>query len=526
MEKSVLIERIRNLTSENSLFSLFNDMKADYLGSEKYEFKPWHFRYFMNIGRGCCYRSFVIPKKSGGERTIRAPKGNLKWIHYCIKEIMESIYQPHTCVYGFVKGRSILDNANCHTNKAYVFNVDISNFFESVTEGMITTRLMRPPYSFNFKISEIIARLSCCCIDEWVHNPALQKTSCIHHYVLAQGSPAAPVLANVVCDDMDVVLAGLAARFGLTYTRYADDIIFSSDHNVYYADSDFRKELVRIIELFGFKVNNKKTRLQHRGQKQEVTGLTVNKGVNVSRKWYKEIRGLLHIWEKYGKHAALNSFYPRYHSTHGLSAHGEPDIEDIVYGKLCFLKMIIGENNPRYVRLREKFHRLSSQVYNCPESGKWVYLYTMPLKAFETVFHTKIIFNYSERLTVKHSLRIFPDGMPEEKIKDLPPRYYGEFEYNGVSFLVALSGKLQGRPIPGDAEISLCKSTGRSRWKYIYLLHRRHVGWNIEQTPVEEKAEDAPAEGNSPGLLAIAERMKAMFPELQLEIVGIDKPKS
>lgn len=495
-------------------------MKAEYVGTSEYEIESRHFRYFMNLDKNHGYRTFTIPKKSGGERRIWVPKGNLMWIQYCIKEIIELYYQPQPCVYGFVKGKSILENAQCHTNKKYVFNVDISDFFESVTEKMIATRLLRPPFSFNRQISETIARLSCICIYEWVENPIFHTMDSIHHHVLAQGSPTSPILANAVCDDMDNMLIGLASRFGLTYTRYADDITFSSNHNVYYADSDFRKELVRIIELFGFKINNKKTRLQHQAQKQEVTGLTVNKGANVSRKWYKEIRSILHIWEKYGKYAALNSFYPRYHSNHGLSHHGEADIEHIVYGKLCFLKMVIGENNPRYIKLFYKFQALTSNTSRVSNNEKWQYIYTIPLKAFEKIFHTKIEYRSSQLLTVLYGKGWYAGDETLEEIKSYPLRYFGHFTYNGVSFLVALSGKLQNLQIPDDAEISLCRTRDSFAERYIYLVHRRHCQRKIEQIPVMMGTEGVTTEEISPELLAVAEKMKAMFPELKLEIIS------
>lgn len=515
------------MTSENSLFYLFNDMKAEYLGSKEYEFESRHFYNFMNHGKSRGYKLFTIPKKAGGARRIWAPKGNLKWIQYCIKEIIEALYEPNTCVYGFVKGKAITDNAKCHTGKNYVFNIDLSSFFESVTEKMVANRLSRAPFLLNQQISNTIARLSCVRLHDWIENPETHVFESYSRYVLAQGSPTSPVLANAVCDDMDIMLSGLASRFGLTYTRYADDITFSSNHNVYYSGSEFRKELLRIVSLFGFEINKKKTRLQHRIEKQEVTGLTVNSGTNINRKWYKELRGLLHIWSKFGKNAALNSFYPRYHSSHGKPGAGVPNLENIVYGKLCFLKMVIGEDNPRFTKLSQQFNALTNQPHEQEPSETWQYLYTMPLKAFERIFHTKVEYRSSKLLTVLHAKGRYEGDETPEEIKALPTRHFGYFTYNGVSFLVALSGKLQNLQIPYDAEISLCKTNSRG-CKYIYLVHRRHSTIQYKLPAIKKKAppikdkplatEEIPSE-----LLAIAEKMKAMFPELKLEIVGVEK---
>jgi len=75
------------------------------------------------------------------------------------------------------------------------------------------------------------------------------------YYVLPQGAPTSPIITNMICDKLDHRLGGLAHRFGLNYTRYADDITFSSMHNVFQENSDFRKELLRIIGDQGFVLN-------------------------------------------------------------------------------------------------------------------------------------------------------------------------------------------------------------------------------------------------------------------------------
>ena len=143
-------------------------------------------------------------------------------------------------------------------------------------------------------------------------------------YKLPQGAPTSPLLTNAICDTLDRRLAGLARRFGLHYTRYADDITFSSMHNVYQDGSPFRHELERIVSGQHFKINAKKTRLNHRGERQEVTGLTVGEKVNVARRYVKDVRAILHIWERYGMNAAVAKFYPRYKTEKGSLHNGDP----------------------------------------------------------------------------------------------------------------------------------------------------------------------------------------------------------
>jgi hypothetical protein len=177
-------------------------------------------------------------------------------------------------------------------------------------------------------------------------------------YVLPQGAPTSPTITNIICDKLDHKLAGLAKRFGLNYSRYADDITFSSSHNVYQEESDFRKELQRIITEDGFVINDKKTRLQKRGSRQEVTGVIVCEKANVTKKYVKEIRNLLYIWERYGYDEAVKSFHPRYKAEKGHVKKHNPNLYAVLEGKLLYLKMVKGENDSVYKRLQGKYDHL------------------------------------------------------------------------------------------------------------------------------------------------------------------------
>ena len=129
-------------------------------------------------------------------------------------------------------------------------------------------------------------------------------------YVLPQGAPTSPILSNMVCERLDKRLMGLAIDMGLSYTRYADDITFSSNHDVYQADGTFMKRLELILNEEHFAINKSKTRLQKHGSRQEVTGLIVGEKVNVARSYIHDVRCIIHIWEKYGYVAAYSKFYP------------------------------------------------------------------------------------------------------------------------------------------------------------------------------------------------------------------------
>ena len=173
--------------------------------------------------------------------------------------------------------------------------------------------------------------------------------------VLPQGSPTSPTLTNILCKKLDRRLNGLAKRFGATFTRYADDITFSSSHN-FYSDEKFTKELRRIIEVDQqLAINPKKTRLQKDAYRQEVTGLIVNEKVNVRRRYVKQIRMWLYYWEKYGYDRAERVFRKDYVLDKGHVKDHDARFVMVLHGKLEFLKMVKGEGDGTYRGLKERF---------------------------------------------------------------------------------------------------------------------------------------------------------------------------
>ena len=176
--------------------------------------------------------------------------------------------------------------------------------------------------------------------------------------VLPQGSPTSPTLTNILCKKLDRRLNGLANRFGATFTRYADDITFSSPHSIY-KDKAFNQELKRIIEEDQkLIINPKKTRLQKAGYRQEATGLIVNKKVNVRRRYVKKIRMWLYYWEKYGYEKAEQIFKRDYIADKGHVKNMNPHLVNVLEGKLEFLKMVKGAEDSTYQGLKGRFDKL------------------------------------------------------------------------------------------------------------------------------------------------------------------------
>jgi len=388
MEKKKLTIRIKEMQTKVDLLQLINDIVKDELGEGKsFEFSMRQLDYYSNPNnvRGR-YTHFSIPKKSGGERRISAPSKGLKHLLYYINIILKAAYRPSEYAMGFCEGRNVVNNAIHHIGQNYVFNTDLTNFFPSIQQPRVWKRFQLQPFNFTQPIANVLAGL--CCIKE-------KKEDGSYEYVLPQGAPTSPLITNAICDVLDRRLSGLARRFGLHYSRYADDITFSSMHNVYQENGIFRTELKRIIDAQGFSMNDRKTRLQKRGQRQEVTGLIVSERVNTSREYVAEIRNLLHIWEKYGYSEAYKRFYPRYKAAKGALKKGEPMLENVLYGKLQYLKMVKGEKDPVYATLQSRYNKLTSPI-NGENSKGLDYLRAFTLAEFEDVMNSKISYSLSK----------------------------------------------------------------------------------------------------------------------------------
>lgn len=297
------------------------------------------------------YKVFRIIKKTGGERIIYAPISPIKILQRKLNNILQLIYSPKRCVQGFVPGKSILTNAQTHIRRGSVLNIDLSNFFPSINFGRVRGMFMANPYSIPEKPATVLAQI--CCVDG--HIP--------------QGAPTSPVVSNMICGKLDSDLLQLARRFRCSYTRYADDITFSTTRDripsqlgtLIYENELTRAEIGDLlrsrIESNGFSVNSAKLRIQGRGTRQEVTGLTVNSSPNVRRKYIRQIRAIVHAIEKFGFDAAEAEFHTRYYHKQIHPDRSLPSLNDILEGKLNFLRMVKGENDIVYRRMYNKFLR-------------------------------------------------------------------------------------------------------------------------------------------------------------------------
>jgi len=315
--------------------------------------------YHVRIARSSsAYSSFTIPKRNGKVRTIDAPSPGLKAVQRRLNRFLQDLYQTKPSVHGFLPGRSIVSNALPHTRRRWVLNMDLKDFFPSIHFGRVRGMLVGIPYHLPDDVSTMIAQLCCLRAEDGAHS------------FLPQGAPSSPIITNMICARMDAQLQRLAQRSRATYTRYADDITFSTTLRHFpkslatLSDGSLQvtqlsSELSDIIESNGFAVNHEKTRIQPYFQRQEVTGIIVNDGVNVSRKFVRNIRAMLHAWEKHGLEHAQSHFELNYG---GNSANGHRSFITTLKGKILFLQSVRGKDDYIVTKYWDSFTDLGKRA--------------------------------------------------------------------------------------------------------------------------------------------------------------------
>lgn len=249
-------------------------------------------------GRDYYYNQFTIPKRRGGTRTIDAPSDGLKALQ---RRVLQRLLNPlpmHPAATGFVPGRSIVDNAKAHAMQAVVINIDLADFFPSITAER--TRQAFQALGWNKDAATILTNIS------------------THEGRLPQGAPTSPALSNLACRRLDKRLAALAQKERGHYTRYADDLTLSfpgfgrnkllrpkpedqPPHPAAATSRELLRTIRSIIEQEGFKIQmRKKVRVQRAHQRQTATGLVVNRAVNVPREVCRRMRAMQHH-EKLGR---------------------------------------------------------------------------------------------------------------------------------------------------------------------------------------------------------------------------------
>jgi len=278
-----LLEELKAATSRHDF--------ANILG-----FKPRALAYILFHKKSPNYKQFEIPKRKGGYRLISAPYPELKnlqkrlsgLLQDCIDEINKSRKIESAISHGFRRKYTIITNASIHRKKRYVFNIDLENFFGMINFGRVRGFFIsNQNFKLNSDVATVLAQIAC------------------HENALPQGSPCSPVISNLIGHILDIRLAALSNQVGCFYSRYADDLTFSTNKRSFPAEIAIHSgeethqwqvggRLKRTVEKQGFRINNAKTRMQYMSSRQEVTGLVVNSKVNTRAEYCHTTRAMVH----------------------------------------------------------------------------------------------------------------------------------------------------------------------------------------------------------------------------------------
>lgn len=310
------------------------------------EIKPATLGYYLH--RRNNYRTFALNKRSGGHRAIATPSTPLKIIQQKLNQALHAVYGGRSPAHGCVPGKSIITNASSHLGKKLILNLDLQDFFPSIHFGRVKGMFRGKPYRLPEKAALTLAQI--CCFEGR----------------LPAGAPTSPTVANMVCAKLDSDLKALARGTGCKYTRYVDDITFSTGESrfpspVAYRDSITNRWMVgdsvcKVLTDNGFQINAAKTRVLPRGYRQEVTGLLVSDTLNVKRKLIRQVKAMLHAWEHWGLEGASQHFHTKYDSKQRRVK--RPDFARVVRGKIEFIGSVRGRDDFIYLDMISKYCKL------------------------------------------------------------------------------------------------------------------------------------------------------------------------
>lgn len=255
------------------------------------------------------YHRYTVPKRKGGVRNIAAPKAVLKAVQRKILEEILCKLSVSEKAHGFLKGKSVVTGAKVHEGQtSLLINMDLENFFPTITFERV--RGMFKGFGYSGYISSLLAMLCTYCDRMAIEVKGETKYVKTSHRILPQGSPASPMITNILCRKMDIRLNGLAEKTGFIYTRYADDISFSLKKTSFeeafgmnFSDQDsndinlgkFCGLISIIVKEEGFNINNEKTRFLRKNNRQCVTGIVINnKEAGLPRKWIRNLRAAIY----------------------------------------------------------------------------------------------------------------------------------------------------------------------------------------------------------------------------------------
>lgn len=245
------------------------------------------------------YYRFDVPKRNGGTRHIAAPKTHLKAAQ---RQILDQILQKaevSSVSHGFIKSKSVITSAKAHKAcPGVLINIDLENFFPTITFERV--RGLFQSFGYSGYIASLLAMICTYCERMPLEIKGETKYIKTSDRILPQGSPASPMITNIICRQMDKRINGLCRKTGLTYTRYADDMSFSYNGDIDGLNiGSFLNSINKIIEEEGFHINKEKTHVSRKNNRQYITGIVINnEEIGVPKKWVKILKASIHNAQK------------------------------------------------------------------------------------------------------------------------------------------------------------------------------------------------------------------------------------
>lgn len=241
------------------------------------------------------YFRYTVPKKSGGERNIAAPKSVLKHSQRKILELILDKIELSNNAHGFIKQKSVVTGANVHIKSPeLLIKIDLENFFNTITFERV--RGLFKSFGYSGFVASLLAMLCTYCERMPIEIKGQTKYVKTSDRILPQGSPASPMITNIICRALDLKINLLADNYGFIYSRYADDMSFSFDRHL--DNAEIKKILYQIQSIVyeqGFKINKEKTRYLRKNNRQAVTGIVINNDeIGVPKVWVKKFRAIIH----------------------------------------------------------------------------------------------------------------------------------------------------------------------------------------------------------------------------------------
>ena len=263
---------------------------ADFLSIDLVELK--FLSYARKVSKVNHYKRFQMPKKTGGFRQISAPQPRLKNVQWKVYTQLLMPISVDDNAHGFLAERSIVSNATPHVGADVVMNLDLKNFFPTLTLKRVIGVFRELGYS-----SGVATVLALICTEQPTQEVSIDGEN--WHIAegdrcLPQGAPTSPMITNIICRRMDVRLTGIAKKHGFIYTRYADDMTFSAKGESCSNRTKLLWHVKKVVHEEGFIIHPDKLRIMHKGSHQEVTGVVVNDKLSICRKKVRKYRALLH----------------------------------------------------------------------------------------------------------------------------------------------------------------------------------------------------------------------------------------